>query len=325
MLLGVDGGGTKTEAVLCDTEGNVIRRVIGGPSSAVGIPFDTVKMNLSQILHDVCRMDTDLEGAIDSVYLGISGCGIPLFRERYFEYVQELLGSIPANIGSDSMNPFYGECGTSDGIVAICGTGSSAFAYKNGIIHRVDGHGYLLGDESGGYRMGQMALNAALREEDGRGPKTILTQLCRQKAGKPIMDALAEINDGGKTVIASYARCLLEARERNDGVAVRLMDGIENTMAETIIAAGNFVDAHPKKVVLCGSIWKADSRFYDRVSAKLGKDFLTVILDTPPVYGAVVKAYTQIYATGVSGDFKKNFKNTYERGSLHEIHQYAGT
>lgn len=137
---------------------------------------------------------------------------------------------------SDSMNPFYGECGTSDGIVAICGTGSSAFAYKNGIIHRVDGHGYLLGDESGGYRMGQMALNAALREEDGRGPKTILTQLCRQKAGKPIMDALAEINDGGKTVIASYARCLLEARERNDGVAVRLMDGIENTMAETIIA-----------------------------------------------------------------------------------------
>ena len=35
-LLGVDGGGTKTDALLCTLDGRIIGRATGGPSSVSG-------------------------------------------------------------------------------------------------------------------------------------------------------------------------------------------------------------------------------------------------------------------------------------------------
>ena len=63
------------------------------------------------------------------------------------------------------------------GIVIICGTGSIAYGRNaQGVAARAGGWGHIIGDEGSGYWIGQQAVQAVMRDADGRGPATSLTR-----------------------------------------------------------------------------------------------------------------------------------------------------
>src|SRR5712692_3883492 len=71
------------------------------------------------------------------------------------------------------------------GVTLIAGTGCVAAAQREAgrRVARVGGWGHLVDDRGSGYDIGRDALYAAMRDYDGRGPKTTLLKLVMEKLG----------------------------------------------------------------------------------------------------------------------------------------------
>ena len=302
-LLGLDGGGTKTDMLLCMTDGTVVIRCIGGPSSLTGQTeqevYENIRYTLNQALVDF-KTEKD---TIVGFYAGISGAGLKTNQDKYREMFSELLPNAEkTDVGSDAVNALSSGTGQGDGIIAIAGTGSSVFARIDGVMHQVGGWGYLLGDEGSGFDLGRRAILSALRMMDHRGLKTSLYDACIEKSGCSMRDFVAKTYTGeSKKVIASYATVLLEEAEKGDAVALQQLKLSCADMAEAIVCAGK--DCKRKLVVMGGSIWK-NELYRKMVKESLPGEYDFIAPDLPPVYGSVVQAAA---LAGVKTD--KQFEN----------------
>lgn len=311
LLLGIDGGGTKTDAVLCSENGKVLGRLVGPASSPTSNSAETVQKRLKDILEVLLQPYKGLAAPVDSVYAGISGAGLPVYKEELRTLFHNLLpNAAKIEGGSDSNNAINSVLTHhEDGVVAIAGTGSCAFARLDGVMHQVGGWGYLLGDEGSGYELGRMALTAALRDRDGRGQETVLTELCEAKLGNSIQTSINELYQGGRNMIASFAPCLLQAAEQGDALAIQLREQAARGLLETILSAGRLVDRPVVSVVMAGSIWQPEGYFEKQISSWLGSGYKMLRAQLPPVFGAVVEA---AHLVNINNDitFYRNFKES---------------
>ncbi|GHU79549.1 hypothetical protein AGMMS49992_31650 [Clostridia bacterium] len=306
-LLGIDGGGTKTDMLLCDETGRTLCQARGGPTNPSSVSLASIQAELESLLAQM-RIDAPV-----SCYAGISGCGIESNRAVLHTILEPLLPKGSRLIcGSDAVNALNSGLGRKDGIVAIAGTGSNVVVRVGDTLTRVGGWGHLLGDEGSGFALGRMALQAVLRAYDGRGQPTLLTRLCQERFGQPIQDGVTYLYAEGHAAIASFAPCLLEAAEQGDAVALACAMQEAQSMAEMIQAAstalrlpiqGEAMLPHPPdtrafgrfalriNVVLAGSVWPG---FMERTVGRLLGDVYRLMRPVrPPVYGAVLEAAHQ--------------------------------
>ena len=144
----IDAGTTKTDSIIISKLG--IRNRMTSPGLNPVSDF-----NCLQKIRDLCE-DTDLSKVQEVYYYG-SGC----ISEEYNNPIAEIFRSYLAknadiSIQDDLLGAAISSCGKSPGIATIIGTGSN-IGYYNGssICDGVQSCGYLLGDEGGGYRIGQ--------------------------------------------------------------------------------------------------------------------------------------------------------------------------
>ena len=312
-LIGIDGGGTKTLAVLCDMTGLVHKRALGEGSSLTSVPRDEVVRRLSCILDELL---SDLGGrqiVTGSCFGGFSGGSRGWKKEFLQEQLQKLLPAMIVKCCGDHINALTAGVGRGDGIVAIAGTGSIVYVRAGDVSHTVGGWGHLLSDEGSGYDMGRRALVAALRAFDRRGRDTILTALCEEKLGESIDKAVPRINSEGRAFIASFAPLLLKAQERADPVACVQAEEVAKALAELIQVGAECLPVPLKKVVLSGSVWQPDGFLAKRVKELLGDNFILFFSALPPVYGSVVEAAA---LRGITADsaFTARFQQSWYEG-----------
>lgn len=168
IVVGVDAGGTGSRAVVIDG-GVVVERRDLGP--------------INVLLH-ADAMDRLAGVVTDS---GASAAGFGLAGLRSDEHAREITAELERRtgariaVGDDTDAALAGAFEGSPGIVVIAGTGSGAAGRDAaGRTARVGGHGYLLGDEGGGYWIGREAVRAAMRGADGTGPPTALTAMVQR-------------------------------------------------------------------------------------------------------------------------------------------------
>ena len=168
ITVGVDAGGTGSRAVIV-RDGEVVERRDLGPLNVI-LHADAVD-RLGALLTDV--------GAT-AAGLGLAGLRSAADADRIAALLRHRTGARVA-VGDDTDAALAGAFRGAPGIVVIAGTGSGAAGRDAaGRTVRVGGHGYLLGDEGGGYWIGRQAVGAALRAADGTGPPTELTELVRR-------------------------------------------------------------------------------------------------------------------------------------------------
>ena len=308
-ILGIDGGGTKTDAVLCDGTGRVIARAVGGPSSVTGQSEEAAQESLRDTLKRVLEQTGGLSTPLAGFFAGISGAGLGANRVRFERIFRELLPGLGEwDVNSDSYNALSAGVGVEDGIIAIAGTGSSVFGRKDGVMRQVGGWGYLLGDEGSGFDLGRRALISALKAMDGRaGKETLLYELCRQQAGGSLRDFVPELyRQNAKAVVASYAPLLLQAARTGDETAQEQLSQALDDMACAIRVAHEYCGSF--RVVQGGSIWK-DETYCAGILARLGGQFTLLAPDLPPVYGSLVLAASLAGLPHGEG-FKKNVGET---------------
>lgn len=171
IVVGVDAGGTGSRAVVV-RDGVVLERRDLGP--------------LNVLLHAdaVDRLAALVTGAgAAAAGFGLAGIRSAADADRVAAEVADRTGARVA-VGDDTDAALAGAFRGGPGIVVIAGTGSGAAGRDAaGRTVRAGGHGYLLGDEGGGYWVGRQAVGAALRAEDGTGPATALAALVRAEFG----------------------------------------------------------------------------------------------------------------------------------------------
>jgi len=291
--------------VLCDETGRVLRRVRGGPGSPTSQPMAQAVQNINAVVRTLMQGDAP----IDALYAGLSGGSVGNNTEVMRRELKAVFPQVK-NLGNhtDAINALRSAIPSGDALVAICGTGSSVFAQVGEELHQVGGWGHLVGDEGSGFDLGRRALNAALRELDGRGPHTALTVACRQVLGQDVTMAIPDLYVGGRALVASFGVVLLEQAEAGDAIAVREFQQALSGLAEQIVAAGRFLPSVRKPVALAGSVWQNDL-YRNSMQRALGENYVFHTTDLPPVYGSFAQAMGQL-GLAVTDEVEKMFCQT---------------
>lgn len=144
----IDAGTTKTDSVIISKLGIESRKVSAGLNPVSDF-------NCLQKVTDLCE-NTDLSNVKEVYYYG-SGC----INDEYNNPIANIIRSYIArtadiSVQDDLLGAAISSCGNDPGIATIIGTGSNIGYYDgDSISDRVQSCGYLLGDEGGGYRIGQ--------------------------------------------------------------------------------------------------------------------------------------------------------------------------
>jgi len=204
-FLGIEGGGTRTVALLADEHGRILRRLESGP---LNLKLSSDREVLKR-LRDIKR---HLASHPSFVALCLAGCRTVGDRARARACVERVWPHLPAYVGSDSESGFAAAFGLNgSGIVIVSGTGSCVYGRNGTRIARAGGWGHVLGDHGSGSWIAVTGLRAAIREYDrhGRVSKRLTRVLRRLCLNSP--DQLVDwIQNAGKDAVAALAVDVLD-------------------------------------------------------------------------------------------------------------------
>lgn len=295
LLIGIDGGGTKTAAALSDAQGNLLAQTTVGPTNPNGSRLETVQEQFERIREALQPFITDWKCCV--LFAGIAGTN---HQETYRQVLTCMKRAFPelsaVTLAHDGMNALGSVTFGEAGIVQISGTGAMTFGLdERGERVRLGGWGYLLGDEGSGYDLGRQALVSVMRAYDGRGPKTVLTELALNKwQVKRPGDLLSRVySPSFKQTIASFSFELFQAHRQGDDVAHHIVNAAADELSLSIVTAINSL--YFEGTVLVGLVGGAFQRpLIEAVKRKVtrvsSKPVQMVRPSVEPVIGALVWA-----------------------------------
>ncbi len=175
IVVGVDGGGTKTRVLVADEQGQLFSDV-EGPGSAVR-PGQAERS--AEVITETVRKALQAAG-MDHVVprvicVGVAGVGREPERQALWQALVEREITEEIVIHPDAIVALDDAFGDGAGVLLIAGTGSVAFGRgPTGTIARCGGWGPNIGDEGSGAWIGRRALSVVTASTDGREPETAL-------------------------------------------------------------------------------------------------------------------------------------------------------
>lgn len=238
LLVGIDGGGTKTEAAIGRRLASGEIEILGrGSAGATNLHL----VSAPEAWHE-CRLAIDLAFAaagmppqpLTEIALAMAGGGVESFCKGLAEEVARSAGPIRVIVTHDARGLVIGGTPAGYGIALIAGTGSFAFARTaDGSEDRCGGWGWLLGDEGSAYAVAGAALRAAVAAHDGRGEPTELLPALQQWAGESNVALWpSRLQPWSRGEIAGGATIVCELAAAGDAVANRLLDAAADELVK---------------------------------------------------------------------------------------------
>ncbi len=226
VFIGVDGGGTRTRAVVLDGSGAELGRAEGeGRVVTSDAPQRAVEVVISTIRSAADRAGVALPAA--ALWAGLAGAGqAARARTRVLASLLDAGLAGVVHVGTDAEAAFHDAFGAGPGILLIAGTGSIAWGRgDSGRSVRAGGWGRHLGDEGSGYRIGLAALREVVQAEDGRRPPTGLRAAALERCGVPSPGGLvAWIEEASKAEVAALAPMVAEAAAQGEPAARAIVE-----------------------------------------------------------------------------------------------------
>ncbi len=234
VVVGVDGGGTGSRAVVQALDGRELAREVG--SAAIVIPgSETASLEaIRDLVRRVLRQAGIDPGApATALVAGLAGVGREVDRAR----MEALLGTsglaLRVGVRNDGEVAFHDAFGRGPGILLVGGTGSIALArLPSGEVRRTGGWGALAGDEGSGWSLGLAAVRATLRTLDGRGDATTLADVVTRAFGTRDPSELVDrLRTAAKGEVAALAPEVLRAADAGDPLAGTLAERAARALA----------------------------------------------------------------------------------------------
>ena len=224
FYIGVDGGGTRSRALVGDGEGRELGAADGGPGLIdPAVPGEAAGAVAAVACEAARRGHVRLP--VQALWAGLAGAGNERARAAVEE---ELRGAGVARcvaVGSDVEAAHADAFRDGPGVLLVAGTGSVVRAVDpRGEVVTVGGWGALLGDEGGGYGIGLDGIRAVLRSADGREPETELAHALLSETGAVGARELADWAVGAsKGEIAALSVTVARVSKTGDVVAARVV------------------------------------------------------------------------------------------------------
>ena len=176
LVVGVDGGGTRTRVILADANGNVLARTEGAATSLQpgheSVAADIIKALIADVLAMAERTETRPAVCV----VGVAGAGQERAAQALWSALATRRIADDVSVQADATIAMDDAFGDSAGVLLIAGTGSVAFSRApDGRLERCGGWGPWVGDEGSAGWLGRRALSVITAAQDGREPETALT------------------------------------------------------------------------------------------------------------------------------------------------------
>ena len=239
LYLGVDGGQSGTTAAIADENGAIVGIGEAGPCNhaAAGEGRAKLERAVRGSLAEACAA-AGLNPAtveFEAACFGMSGG--PDDKE---EILARAIRTRRLFVTTDAVIALAGATESGRGIIVIAGTGSIAFGRNRvGRSARAGGWGYVFGDEGGAFDVVRQALRAALRMEEGWGPRTILREhLVRAARARNANDLVHRFYgpDWPRDKVATLAPLVDRVAMAGDPVALEILQNAAMQLAGFVTA-----------------------------------------------------------------------------------------
>lgn len=306
FFIALDVGGTKTDGVLFTPDGVIHRHVVTPGANPLDLGLDEA---MRRYLYAIRALLGDDIPRVRALYGGIAAAmylsnKIPdLLRPQVPADILRIEADGPALIST--------MLGHADGASLICGTGSSLTIRKGDQYDVIGGWGYLIDGCSSGFILGKEAVLAAVREYDGRGEKTVISQLLNDRCGEPIETHFETLYSKGRPYIASLASVIFEARKAGDKIAAQIFDKCIADLSELVWTAYRRLGG-AYTLVLNGGIFRNFPEYVQALKDCSPKDVSFIDSDAPPILGCAIEA---MWDAGYpcTEEFRRNFIKSYQQ------------
>jgi len=292
IIVGIDGGGSKTLVASADRNGRALRLERGRGTSPLESP------GWRDALAEQARRFADAPG------LAAVAAALPAFGEvetasaAQQQAIAELFGAVPQRLLNDVDAAHLGAFGAGPGILILAGTGSMAWARDAaGASHRTGGWGDVIGDEGSGYWIGSRVLGAVSKAIDGRAEPTELVEGVFADLGLGSEDRMDQFLGWASSLaeprkqIAALAPIALALAETGDAAANAIVDAAAAELALHIETLEQRLDAEAMAWSFAGGLF-ASPALRRAVTARVGRP--PALPRLPPVGGALLAAAQQL-------------------------------
>lgn len=303
-ILGVDGGGTKTTALIADIKGNHIIESESGSSNYKSIGVKSAKENINNVVISAIEnlgLRNKHKLIFKSTCFGLAGNDsnedAKIYKEIIFnDVIEKYLDRNKIIICNDTRIGLAAGSDSKNGVMIICGTGSNCYGInEQGREAKVNGWDYILGDEGSGYEIGIKALRALMRAYDGRGESTLLSKTILENLNiKDVSELIkwAYSYYFSKDRIAAITKTVCKTAEMGDKISKKIL---KEEADEAIISVKTVVDKlgladKEFDLVFVGNVFKCEKYFKSVLMRKLKSKFTKINfkpLTKKPVEGAI--------------------------------------
>jgi glucosamine kinase len=279
IVLGIDGGGTNTRAVIV-SNGTVLARAKGSTIKRLRVGAEMAELNLRALLRDVF----DLAGVtrVDAASAGIASASLPGVSEWITDVFHDF-GIQNCEVVGDEVIALDAAFHGGAGILQIAGTGSNCIGRTaSGARESAGGYSSTLGDEGSGYWIGLHGIRQALHAYDRGQECTILDRVGAAWGTRTLEELVNRGNEVPGPDFSDLAPLIAAAAEEGDAVAVRVLLQAAQDLADFILLVRHKLRhrhglTHEVPVAFTGSVLEKIALVRNRV-AELLKDAAPAML-----------------------------------------------
>ena len=257
--LGIDGGGSRARALLCDTLGQIIGQGLSGGTNPRTSATEELKLHLQEAIEQATR-SIDCSKII-AAHFGLAGAGEADTRAKVKKITKELLGKQTAcTIGHDLEIALAGGLANKTGIVLVVGTGSACYGRTcDGRSAKCGDWGDLVDDVGSGSWIGLRGLQACVSQTDGRLTESPLKQAVMGFLKIDHMNTFkARIHDSGlsRSERARLAPIILNLASAGDAASIAIVAEGVGSLSNCVYCASRQLSIKAPSVLLSGGLLK---------------------------------------------------------------------
>ncbi len=299
-FLGIDIGGTKSHALIADSQGNALGIGAAGTGNQEVIGYEGLRAVLHQITSDALRSASLQSSQIQAMGLGIAGYDWPQDYAPHDEAIASL-NITPYAFVNDAVIGLIAGSSTGWGVSVVAGTGNNCRGRDaQGREGRIAGTGSWSGEYGGGTDLAARGVEAVSKAWCKRGPHTLMTEkFLRHIGAQDVVDLLEGLARDRYHLTAHAAHVVFEAAVEGDTCAIEAIRWMGRELAESAIGVIRQLELETQEfeVVLTGSLYKGNPLLAEtmhQIIQQVAPGARLVPLNAPPVVGAVLLAMEQV-------------------------------
>jgi N-acetylglucosamine kinase-like BadF-type ATPase len=282
VVVGVDGGNSKTDVVLATRDGEPLAYVRGPGSNAHARGLYQGAIDI--VSATVARLP--LDGAAERAVLFLCGADLPDDLRGLNDEVARRGWARESFVDNDTFALLHVGTDRTDAVAVVCGSGINCVGRRGDRIARYPALGWETGDWGGAEQLGYEALFHASRAADGRSEPTALLDLVESHFGKPVADVGADFHYKRlpRTRLGELAPAIVGS---DDPVARALTERLADEIVLLVERALRDLELADADIVLGGGMLESRGPLYQLVARRLPA---AIVPELPPVAGAVLAA-----------------------------------